>query len=45
LNSDYSAAEARILYEIYINKEISAKDIVNALRVDKGYLSRILKKI
>lgn len=44
LNSDYSAAEARILYEIYINKEISAKDIVNALRVDKGYLSRILKK-
>lgn len=43
LNSDYSVAEARILYEIYDHREISAKDIVDALHVDKGYLSRILK--
>ncbi len=44
LNSKYSIAEARILYEIYDHREISARDIVNALHVDKGYLSRILKK-
>lgn len=44
LNTDYSVAEARILYEIYDEHEISATDIVNALHVDKGYLSRILKK-
>lgn len=44
LNSEYSVAEARILYEIYENKEISARDIVSRLHVDKSYLSRILKK-
>lgn len=44
LNSEYSVAEARILYEIYENKEISARDIVRNLLVDKSYLSRMLKK-
>lgn len=44
LNLDYSVAEARILYEIYDHREVSARDIVGALHVDKGYLSRILKK-
>lgn len=44
LNTEYSMAEARILYEIYANKEISARDIVGNLHVDKSYLSRILKK-
>lgn len=44
LNSDYSAAEARILYEIYDDPGIIARDIAGRLRVDKGYLSRILKK-
>lgn len=44
LNTEYSASEARILYEIYENKEISAKDIVKKLHIDKSYLSRILKK-
>jgi DNA-binding MarR family transcriptional regulator len=44
LNSDYSLAEARILYEIYIGKEISASTIITKLNIDKGYLSRILKK-
>ena len=37
-------AEARILYEIYGNERISATDVVSSLHVDKGYLSRILKK-
>lgn len=44
LNSDYSMAEARILYEIFDNERISARDIVNTLRIDKGYLSRMLKR-
>lgn len=44
LNSEYSAAEARILYEIYENRRISARDIVVGLHIDKGYLSRVLKK-
>ncbi len=43
-SSNYSVAEARILYEIYGNERISATDIVSSLHVDKGYLSRILKK-
>lgn len=44
LNTEYSVAEARILYEIYENKGISARDIVRNLHIDKSYLSRILKK-
>ncbi|WP_114936584.1 MarR family winged helix-turn-helix transcriptional regulator [Mucilaginibacter endophyticus] len=44
LNSDYSLAEARILYEIFTAKELSASDIIYRLSIDKGYLSRILKK-
>jgi len=45
LNSDYSLAEARILYEIYTGNQISASDIIHKLYIDKGYLSRILKKL
>lgn len=44
LNSDYSVAEARILYEIFAHKKISARDIVNNLCIDKSYVSRMLKK-
>jgi DNA-binding MarR family transcriptional regulator len=44
LNSDYSLAEARILYEIFTAKQLSASDIIHSLSIDKGYLSRILKK-
>lgn len=45
LNTEYSMAEARVLYEIYESKEISARDIVSNLHVDKSYLSRVLKKL
>lgn len=45
LNTEYSIAEARILYEIYECKTICARDIASKLHVDKGYLSRILKKL
>lgn len=44
LNSQYSMADARILYEIYENSQICARDIVRNLHVDKSYLSRTLKK-
>jgi DNA-binding MarR family transcriptional regulator len=44
LNSDYSTAEARILYEIYAHGTVQAREIVQRIHVDKSYLSRILKK-
>lgn len=44
LNTEYSMAEARILYEIYESEETSARDIAGNLHVDKSYLSRILKR-
>lgn len=44
LNSQYSLAEGRILYEIFSNGQCRASDIINTLSIDKGYLSRILKK-
>ena len=44
LNSEYSVAEARILYEILDQEKISARDIVNTLCIDKSYVSRMLKK-
>jgi DNA-binding MarR family transcriptional regulator len=44
LDSEFSLAEARILYEIYAGKQISATQIVSTLSMDKGYVSRILKK-
>lgn len=44
LNTEYTVTEARIMYDIYEQEQISARDIVNHLRIDKGYLSRVLKK-
>jgi len=44
LDSPYSLAEARIFYEFFSNGSSRASDIVSRLRIDKGYLSRILKK-
>ena len=44
LNTEYTVTEARVLYEIYEQRQISAKDVANHLCIDKGYLSRILKK-
>ncbi len=40
----YSLAEARILYEIYTNPGCAAVQLVELLRLDKGYMSRILKR-
>lgn len=45
LNSDYSVTEVRVLYEIYGNEKCTANLIVGKLKIDKSYLSRILKKL
>ncbi len=44
LNSNYSAAEARILFEIFENKKCTANFVAQKLNLDKGYLSRIIKR-
>ncbi len=40
----YSIVEARILYEIRTNPGCSAGYLVQLLKLDKGYISRIIKK-
>ncbi|GAA3734804.1 helix-turn-helix domain-containing GNAT family N-acetyltransferase [Flavobacterium ginsengisoli] len=44
LDSEYSLTEIRILYEISESKTITAQKITEILNLDKGYLSRILKR-
>ncbi|WET04130.1 bifunctional helix-turn-helix transcriptional regulator/GNAT family N-acetyltransferase [Flavobacterium sp. YJ01] len=43
LDSDYSLTEVRILYEISESENITAQKITEILKLDKGYVSRILK--
>ena len=42
LDSPYSLAEARIIYEIHHNKDIQASQIMELMDIDKSYLSRLL---
>lgn len=44
LDSDCSITESRVLYEIHEMKECTADDIVKKLHLDKGYVSRIIKR-
>lgn len=44
LNTKYSVAETRILFELYINKKCTQGKIVKTLHIDKSYLNRIIKK-
>lgn len=44
LNSEFSLTEARIMYELYHCPDgMTAKDIIELLNLDKGYLSRMLQ--
>lgn len=43
LGSEYSAAEARVLFEIYENDGCNAAHIAKTMNIDKSYLSRIIK--
>lgn len=44
LDSNYSLAEVRILYEIHAHGQVSASQIMSVISIDKGYLSRVLKQ-
>jgi DNA-binding MarR family transcriptional regulator len=44
LNSEYSLPEARILYELFHRPGLTASDLISVLDMDKGYLSRILRR-
>jgi DNA-binding MarR family transcriptional regulator/GNAT superfamily N-acetyltransferase len=44
LNSDYSLAEARVLFEVATRTAPNAKQIAAELGMDSGYLSRLLAK-
>ncbi len=44
LDSKYSLPEVRIMFEIHNNPGSTASDIISLTDIDKGYLSRILKR-
>src|SRR3569833_240051 len=44
LNTDFSLAEGRVLYELAKREAPNATAIAEELGLDKGYLSRILRK-
>ncbi|SRR5258708_26281015 len=44
LNSDFSLTETRVMFELYHRPEgITASDLIELLKLDKGYLSRMLQ--
>lgn len=44
LNSKYSLPEARLLFELFHRPGSTASDLIGTLDMDKGYLSRILRR-
>ncbi|MGS2741835.1 MarR family winged helix-turn-helix transcriptional regulator [Sinomicrobium sp. M5D2P17] len=45
LNTDYSLTESQILFIVNEQKKTTATDINKVLKLDEGYLSRIIKKL
>jgi DNA-binding MarR family transcriptional regulator/GNAT superfamily N-acetyltransferase len=45
LESPLSLTESRIIFEINQNHNLTANDLVEILQIDKGHLSRVLKKL
>lgn len=44
LDSEFSLSEARVLYEIGQKEKCTAKGLIEELKIDPGYLSRIIKR-
>ena len=44
LDSSYTLAEVRILYELYYSKDQTSGTLIQTLSIDKGYLSRVLQQ-
>ncbi len=45
LNSQFTLAEVRVMYELMQTENSTANRLINSLNMDKGYLSRIIKKL
>jgi DNA-binding MarR family transcriptional regulator/GNAT superfamily N-acetyltransferase len=45
LSTEFTLAEARVIYELATRQSSNAKDIAEALGMDPGYLSRVLAKL
>lgn len=44
LNSEFSLSEVRVLHEISITENCTSKKLIEELKMDAGYLSRILQR-
>ena len=45
LQSEYSLTEVRVMFETYNNPGITARQLMKIIRVDEGYLSRLIAKL